>query len=124
VAPCDIVYISLKLGFRVAPKIQVYLQKIMNEMVDRKEVEILPKYGFSDNAKKIGDSKFVIMQNYLSNQNDLGITDTLILNVYFLLNQFSLSGDKEYSIDSSDVILERYPLIIAPPKDIVLTKLN
>jgi KUP system potassium uptake protein len=99
VAPEDMVYIRLKLGFRIAPKIQFYLQKIMNEMVDRKEVQILPRYGFSDIAKKIGDTKFVVIQNFLSNQNDLGITDTLILNVYFLLNQFSLSGEKEYSID-------------------------
>jgi KUP system potassium uptake protein len=124
VAPHEMVYIKLKLGFRVAPKIQVYLQKIMNEMVDRKEVEILPKYGFSDSAKKIGDSKFVVIQNFLSNQNDLGISDTLILNVYFLLNQFSLSGDKEYSIDDCSVILEKYPMIVAPIKDIVLTRLN
>ena len=124
VAPEDIVYIKLKLGFRVAPKIQVYLQRIMNEMVDKKEVQILPKYGFSETAKKIGDTKFVVMQNFLSNQNDLGISDTLILNVYFLLNQFSLSGDKEYSIDSSDVIVEKYPLIISPVKDTALTCLN
>ena len=124
VAPEDIVYIKLKLGFRIAPKIQVYLQRIMNEMVDKKEVQILPKYGFSDSAKKIGDTKFVVIQNFLSNQNDLGISDTLILNVYFLLNQFSLSGDKEYSIDSSDVVVEKYPLIISPVKDTALTCLN
>ena len=124
VAPEDMVYIRLKLGFRIAPKIQFYLQKIMNEMVDRKEVQILPRYGFSDIAKKIGDTKFVVIQNFLSNQNDLGITDTLILNVYFLLNQFSLSGEKEYSIDDCSVILERYPMVIIPPKDVVLTRLN
>ncbi|MFI4955382.1 MAG: KUP/HAK/KT family potassium transporter, partial [Gammaproteobacteria bacterium] len=124
VASPNIMYIKLMLGFRVAPNVKMFLQKIMNEMVDNKQVQILPKYGFSDAAKKIGDSKFVIIQSFLSTQNDLSIMDTLILNVYFLLSHFSLSPDKEYSIDESDVILERYPLIITPLKDIVLTKLN
>ena len=124
IASNDLVYIRLKLGFRVAPKIQFYLQKIINEMVDKNEVQIVSKYGFSDTAKKIGDTKFVVMQNFLSYQNDLGISDTLILNVYFLLNQLSMSEEKEYGIDDSNLILEKYPFIISPPKDIALVREN
>jgi len=124
VAPEDIIYINLKLGFRIAPKIQVYLQKIMNDLIDQGDIHLTPKYGFSDSAKKIGDTKFVVIQNFLSNLNELGITDTLILNVYFILNHFSLGVDKEYSIDDSDVLLEKYPLIVSQLKEVALTNLN
>lgn len=124
VAPQDIIYVKLKLGFRVAPKIQVYLQKIISEMADRKEIEVAPKYAFSEMSKKTGDAKFVVIQNFLSNQNDLSVGDTLVLNVYFLISHFSLSPEQEFSIDDSDVILEKYPLLLSAPKEIALTRLN
>ena len=96
----------------------------MNDLIDRGDIHLTPAYGFSDSARKIGDTKFVVIQNFLSNLNELGITDTLILNVYFIVNHFSLSIDKEYSIDDSDVLLEKYPLIVSQIKEVALTNLN
>jgi KUP system potassium uptake protein len=122
VAPQDVVYVNLKLGFRIAPRVQYYLQKIAAEMVQKDEISIHPKYCFSPTATLLGDFRFIVMQRFLSYQNEISMFNTLILNVYFLLKSISPSEEKEYAIDDSDVILEKYPLIISPPKDIALAR--
>jgi KUP system potassium uptake protein len=122
-APEDVIYVNLKLGFRIAPRVQLIMQKVATDMVRRKEITIQPKYCFSELTTSIGDFRFVVMQRFLSYQNELNLINTLYLNVYFLLKSISLSEEKEYSIDDSNIVLERYPLIISPPKDIALVRI-
>ena len=83
-------------------------------MVQKDEITIDPKYCFSPSAKLLGDFRFIVMQRFLSYQNEISMSNTLIINIYFLLKNFSLSEEKEYAIDDSDVVLEKYPLIISP----------
>jgi len=122
VAPQDVVYVNLKLGFRVAPRVQYYLQKVAAEMVQKDEISIHPKYCFSPAAMLLGDFRFIVMQRFLSYQNEISMSNTLIINIYFLLKNFSLSEEKEYAIDDSDVVLEKYPLIISPIREAALVR--
>lgn len=122
VAPEDVIYVTLRLGFRIAPRVQLFIQQVANDMIQRKEITIQPKYCFSKLTTAIGDFRFVVMQRFLSYQNELNLINTLYLNVYFLLKNFSLSEEKEYSIDDSNVLLERFPLIISPPKNVELVR--
>jgi KUP system potassium uptake protein len=46
----------------------------------------------------------------------------MLINIYFLLKTFSLSEEKEYAIDDSDIVLEKYPLIISPIKEAALVR--
>ena len=66
--------------------------------------------------------RFVVMQRFLSYQNEISMSNTLIINIYFLLKNFSLSEEKEYAIDDSDVVLEKYPLIISPIREAALVR--
>jgi KUP system potassium uptake protein len=122
VAPQDVVYVNLKLGFRIAPRVQYYLQKIAAEMVQKDEISIRPKYCFSPTATLLGDFRFVVMQRFLSYQNEISMSNTLLINIYFLLKTFSLSEEKEYAIDDSDLVLEKYPLIISPIREAALVR--
>ena len=48
----------------------------------------------------------------------------LILNVYFVLKRFSLSEAKAFGLDSSSVKIEKFPLIINPPKELNLVRVD
>jgi len=122
VAAQDVVYVNLRLGFRIAPRVQYYLQKIAAEMVQKGEIDIHPKYCFSPTATLLGDFRFVVMQRFLSYQNEISMSNTMLINIYFLLKTFSLSEEKEYAIDDSDIVLEKYPLIISPIKEAALVR--
>ncbi len=116
IEPEEVVYISFKLGFRVAPKINSLFRKVVEEMVLKKEVNIQSRYTSLDKHNITGDFKFVITQRFLSFENELSFSNDFILKVYFFLKKISLPDEKEYGLDYSNLIIEKLPLILTTPK--------
>ncbi len=116
IEPEGVVYITFKLGFRVAPKINSLFRKVVEEMVLKKEVNIQSRYTSLDKHNITGDFKFVITQRFLSFENELSFSNNLILKVYFFLKRIGLPDEKEYGLDYSNLHIERLPLILTPPK--------
>ncbi len=122
IEPEEVVYITFKLGFRVAPKINSLFRKVVEEMVLKKEVNIHSRYTSLDKHNITGDFKFIITQRFLSFENELSITNNVILKVYFFLKSISLPDEKEYGLDYSNLQLEKLPLILTPPKNSTLQR--
>lgn len=116
IEPEEVVYVTFKLGFRVAPKINSLFRKVVEEMVLKKEVNIQSRYTSLDKHNITGDFKFVITQRFLSFENELSISNNFILKVYFFLKRISLPDEKEYGLDYSNLHIEKLPLILTPPK--------
>ena len=64
------------------------------------------------------------MRKFLSHENELPILKQIILNGYFLLKEFSLSEEKAFGLDTSNVTIEKVPLVIAPPKDFYIKRVE
>lgn len=118
----DLVRIDFKLGFRVSPRINLLFRKVVEEMVQRKEVNIQSRYASLDRHNISGDFRFVIIQRFLSFENELAFGKSFILKLYFLLKKISLPDEKEYGLDYSNVTIEKSSLIINPPKEIPLLR--
>jgi len=123
VAADDIIRIDFKLGFRVAPRINLMFRHVVTEMVSNKEVDITSRYESLNKNNVIGDFKFVVLEKFLSYDNDLPFFEKVILNSYFFLKKLSLSEEKAFSLDSSSVKIEKFPMIIKPPKDLNLHRI-
>ncbi|HEU4717784.1 MAG TPA: KUP/HAK/KT family potassium transporter, partial [Bacteroidia bacterium] len=122
--PDDIIRIDFKLGFRVQPRINLLFRKVVEEMVERKEVNINSRYCSLDKHNITGDFRFVIMQRFLSFENELSFRNEFILKLYFFLKKISLADEKEYGLDYSNVTIEKSPLILSSPKTIPLIRDN
>lgn len=120
----DIVWITFKLGFRVEPRINYLLRKVVEEMVNNKEVSFLNHYESPEKISITGDFRFVVMQRFLSFENELSFRDNLILKTYFALKKLSLSDEKEYGLDYDNVTIEKSPLILSFPKECKLIREN
>lgn len=118
----DIIWITFKLGFRVAPRINLLFRKVVEEMVKNGEVNIKSRYSSLDKHNITGDFRFVVTQRYLSFENELSMTNTFVLKTYFLLRKMGLPDEKEYGLDYSNVTIEKSPLLIATPRGINLTR--
>jgi KUP system potassium uptake protein len=118
----DVVWVTFKLGFRVAPRINLLFRKVVEELVKNKEVSINSRYSSLDKHNITGDFRFVVMQRFLSIENELSFSNEFILKVYFLLKRISLADEKEYGLDYSNVTLEKTPLIINTPTNINLVR--
>jgi len=123
VAADDIIRVDFKLGFRVAPRINLMFRKVVEDLVNNKEVDITSRYESLNRNNIIGDFKFVVVEKFLSYDNDLPFFEKLILNFYFLLKNFSLSESRAFGLDSSSVKVEKFPMVFKAPANINLKRI-
>ncbi len=120
----DVIRIDFRLGFRVAPRVNLMFRKVVEDMVKNKEVDITSRYKSLNKNNIIGDFRFIVIEKFLSYENELPIHEKLILDVYGVLKHLSLSEEKAFGLDTSSVTVETVPLIIAPPKAINLKRVE
>jgi KUP system potassium uptake protein len=122
IADEDIVRIDFVLGFRIAPRINLMFRKVVADLVQNKEVDITSRYESLNKNNVIGDFKFVVLEKFLSYENDLPLFEKIILDIYFVLKRFSLSEARAFGLDSSSVKIEKFPMVIRPPKELTLKR--
>jgi KUP system potassium uptake protein len=120
----DVVRVDFKLGFRVAPKINLMFRKVVQDMVRAGEVDITSRYESLNRNNVIGDFKFVIIEKYLSADNDLPWHERVIMDFYYFLKKFSLSESRGFGLDTSSVKVEKFPMVIAPPREMPLKRIE
>lgn len=123
VAADDIIRVDFRLGFRVAPKVNLMFRKVVEDLVKNKEVDITSRYESLNKNNIIGDFKFVVLEKFLSYENELPLFEKVVLNLYFFLKKFSLSEAKAFGLDSSSVKIEKFPMVIAPAKECNLRRI-
>ena len=119
----DVIRVDFKLGFRVAPRINLLFRKVVSDMVKNKEVDITSRYESLNKNNVIGDFRFVVIEKFLSNENELPFYEKIILDIYFVLKQLSLSEENAFGLDTSSVTTEKVPLIVTPARDINLVRI-
>jgi KUP system potassium uptake protein len=112
----DVIFVRFNLGFRVEPRLNIMFRAVVQDMVKRKEIDIVSRYKSLQRVNAMGDFRFVIFRRYLSNDNDLRPSEKLILDAYFLVNRLAVSNQEYFGLDTSNVSIENVPLMIAPPQ--------
>ena len=120
----DVIRIDFILGFRVEPRISQMFRQVVEDMVKNKEIDITSRYASLSKNNFVGDFRFCVIQKYLSNDNELPWFQKIILNAYFLIKRFSLSEPKAYGLDSSNVLVEKFPLVLSKVKPIKLRRIE
>lgn len=124
IIPNEIIRIEFRLGFRVEQRINLMFRKVVEDMVTNKEVNITSRYVSLQKNKIAGDWQFIVMEKFLSHDNDLPLSDRLIMRFYFMLKKISLSEEKGFGLDSSYVTVEKYPLVVAPVTNLNLRRVE
>lgn len=124
VIPNEIIRIEFRLGFRVEHRIQMMFRKVVEEMVANKEVNVTSRYESLSKNNVKGDFRFIVMEKFLSRDNALPFLDKLIMRGYFLLKKMSLSEERSFGLDQSDVVVEKFPLIVSQASDIRLRRVG
>jgi KUP system potassium uptake protein len=124
IIPNDIIRVDFRLGFRVQPRMNLLFRKVVEELVANKEVNIVSRYESLERGKVTGDFSFVVMEKYLSQDNDLPFIERLIMRVHFWLKEISLSEERGFGLDPSYVTVEKFPLIVAPVATVRLKRVE
>ncbi len=123
IAPDDAYKITFRLGFRVEQRINLFLRKVIEDMVRNKEVDITSRYESLNRQNVIGDFRFVVLEKFLSFENDLPAFERIIMNAYFSIKGFTTPEDRWFGLDSSSVKIEKVPLVIRPVENVKLKRI-
>nr|WP_294936536.1 KUP/HAK/KT family potassium transporter [uncultured Flavobacterium sp.] len=119
-----VIKVVLNLGFRVQPKVELYFKKIVQELVERKELNLHIRPDGSTKYNAEPDFKFVIIEKFLSVENEFALKDGWLLTSYFWLKKLSLSDEKAFGLDKSDVEIENVPMVYSPASNLELNRKN
>ncbi len=119
-----LIKINIHVGFRIQPRTELYFKKIVQDLVDNKELNLHIRPDGSSKYNNQPDFKFIVIEKYLSVENEFALKEGLLLNTYFYLKHLGLSDEKAFGLDKSDVELEQVPLIYQPISTISLTRIH
>ena len=119
-----VIKVSINVGFRIQPRSELFFKKIVQELVANKELNLHIRPDGSTKYNPEPDFKFVILEKFLSVENEFSLREGLLLNSYFFLKNSGLSDEKAFGLDKSDVEVEQVPLIYHRAGDIPLTREN
>jgi KUP system potassium uptake protein len=120
----DVIRIDFRLGFRVAPRINLMFRKVVQDMVRKQEVDITSRYESLNRNNVIGDFRFVVIEKFLSNENEIPFHEKIVLDIYFLLKEWSLSEERAFGLDTSSVTIEKVPLVVSPARELNMKRIN
>jgi KUP system potassium uptake protein len=123
IIPNEVIRVEFRLGFRMEPKINLMFRKVVEDMVANKEVNIVSRYESLQRNNIVGDFEFIVMEKFLSQDNELPFWEKIIMKIYFWLKDISLSEERSFGLDPSNVKVEKFPLIVAPVTNLRLTRI-
>lgn len=122
IIPNDIIRIEFRLGFRVEHRINLMFRRVVEELVKNKEVNITSRYESLEKNNIVGDFQFIVLEKYLSQDNELPFFERIVMKLYFWLKEISLSEERGFGLDPSNVTIEKFPLIVAPVANMKLSR--
>lgn len=119
-----VIKININIGFRIQPRTELYFKKIVQELVTNKELNLHIRPDGSSKYNSEPDFKFVVIEKFLSVENEFNLKEGLLLSSYFFLKLLSLSDEKAFGLDKSDVKTEYVPLVYQPVTRIDLQRVQ
>jgi len=117
-----VIRVEFRLGFRVQQRVGLMFRRVVMEMICNKELDVVSRFPSLKKHNISEDFRFVILEKFLSYDNEFSVRDGFILNTYFSMKKLALAEDKAFGLDSSETVVEKLPLIVAPAGKINLRR--
>lgn len=106
--------LTFHLGFREQPRIDLYFRMAVQEMIENKEVDLTDRREHAYQKSPVGDFKIVIRDSFLSYDNNMPFWTNFIMKSYYNLKYLTVKEEINFGLDRSNIILEKYPLVVTP----------
>ena len=119
-----IVKVHIKLGFRVEQKLNVFLRQISTELVENGEIKIQSRNYTTMPDRKVGDFRFILIQEQLSYESELGFWESFVLKSKLFIKRYTVSPAKWFGLENSDVDIENVPLFLGCKHNTTLKRIS
>jgi KUP system potassium uptake protein len=123
IIPNEVIRIEFRMGFRMEPRINLMFRKVLEEMISNKEVNIRSRYESLQPNTVAGDIQFIVLEKFLSQDNELPFFEKLIMKLHFWIKDKSLNEERGFGLEQSSVTVEKFPLIVAPVSSVKLNRI-
>ena len=110
--PNTIYNITMHIGFRIEPRVSLYLRQVVEDLVASKKVDLTSNYPSLRKNGISGDFRFIIIHRVYYPENSVNRQQNLLMNFYALISKIGIDEPKALGLDTSMVMVERVPLII------------
>ena len=114
IIPKKCFFVRIKLGFKADHRLNLLFNKIIHEMADNGEIDLISPYPALHKYSMTADFKFIIIQSWASSDSEISNFDRLIIQGYRILKKFSLSTEAHYGIEAANLELEKAPIQVGP----------
>jgi KUP system potassium uptake protein len=114
IIPKKCFFIRLRLGFKTDHRVNLLFNKIIHEMADSGEIDLVSPYPALHKYSMMGDFKFVIIHSWASSDSEISSFDRVIIQGYRVLKEHSLSTEELYGIEAANLEIEKVPIQVGP----------
>ena len=110
--PNTLYNITMHIGFRIEPRVSLYLRQVVEDLVASRKVDLTSNYPSLRKNGISGDFRFIIIHRVYYPENSVNRQQNLLMNFYALISKIGIDEPKALGLDTSMVMVERVPLII------------
>ena len=112
IIPGILIRIDFHIGFKVAPKINLYFREVIEDLVDSGEIKLESGYESMRKYNVPGDFKFILIERIMSQDNKLTNWENFILTLRNIAGKLSISDIRALQLDSTNTMIEQVPIVI------------
>lgn len=109
-----VIKVTIHIGFRVQPRTGMYFDRILEELVRNKELDLHNRPNGATPYNPEPDLRFVVIEKFLSVENEFALREGILLNAYFFLKRHGQRDVDAFGLDRSEVVVEAIPMLIRP----------
>lgn len=104
--------VNMHIGFRIEPRVSVYLRQVVEDLVAENELELTSSYPSLRKNGIPGDFCFIIIHQIYYPEDSRNNRQNLLMSLYALIRKIGIEESKALGLDTSIVLVERVPLIV------------
>jgi len=105
--------IGLRIGFRVQPKVTVYLRHVVEDLVAAGHIDLVSAYPSLRRHNIAGDFRFCLIHRIFSPASSCRKGERTVMTLYEHLRRLALPTEKALGLDTSNLNVEIVPLILS-----------
>jgi KUP system potassium uptake protein len=114
IIPKKAFFINVKLGFKTPHRVNTLFNKIIHEMADNGEIDLISPYPALHKYSMISDFKFILLRSWASADSEVSSFDRFIITGYQWIKSISLSTEEMYGLEAANIEVENVPIQVGP----------
>ena len=110
--PDTLYSVTMRIGFRIEPRVSLYLRQVVEDLVATRKVDITSTYTSLRKNNIPGDFRFIIIHRVYYPESSDNRQQNLLMSIYALISKIGIDEPKALGLDTSMVVVERVPLIV------------